>query len=76
VFGLILVRKHSFGSFHGFSSVSRRKFLGSNSYLGGGGDDIIFSIYLILPAALDLGVHSASYRNEYYQKHKNNVSGE
>jgi hypothetical protein len=34
-----------------------------------------FSIYLILPAALDLGVHLAFNRNEY-QKHKNNVSGE
>jgi hypothetical protein len=34
-----------------------------------------FSIYLILPDALGLGVHSASNRNEY-QKHTNNVSGE
>jgi hypothetical protein len=34
-----------------------------------------FSIYLILPAALGTGVHSASNRNEY-QKQKNNVSGE
>jgi hypothetical protein len=33
------------------------------------------SIYLILPAALGPGVHSASNRNEY-QKHKNNVSRE
>jgi hypothetical protein len=31
--------------------------------------------YLILPAALSLGVYSASNRNEY-QKQKNNVSGE
>jgi hypothetical protein len=30
---------------------------------------------LILPAALDPGVYSASNRNEY-QKHKNNVCGE
>jgi hypothetical protein len=35
----------------------------------------LFSIYLILPAALGPGVHSASNRNEY-QKQKNNVSGE
>jgi hypothetical protein len=35
----------------------------------------ISSIYLILPVALGLGVHSASNRNEY-QKQKNNVSGE
>jgi hypothetical protein len=35
----------------------------------------IFSIYLILPAALGLGVYSASNRNEN-QKQKNNVSGE
>jgi hypothetical protein len=35
----------------------------------------IFSIYLILPAALGPGVHSASNRNEY-QKQKNNVYGE
>jgi hypothetical protein len=33
-----------------------------------------FLMYLILPAALDPGVHSASNRNEY-QKEKNNVSG-
>jgi hypothetical protein len=37
---------------------------------------IFFSICLILPAALEPGVYSASNRNEY-QKHKNNnVSGE
>jgi hypothetical protein len=35
----------------------------------------LFSIYLILPAALGLGVYSASNINEY-QKQKNNVSGE
>jgi hypothetical protein len=34
-----------------------------------------FSMYLILPAALGPGVHSASNRNEY-QKQKNNVSVE
>jgi hypothetical protein len=33
------------------------------------------SIYLILPAALDPGVYSASNRNEY-KKQKNNISGE
>jgi hypothetical protein len=41
-------------------------------------DDVnafFFSIYLILPAALDLGIYSAPKRNEY-QKQKNNVSGE
>jgi hypothetical protein len=32
------------------------------------------SIYLILPAALGLGIYSASNRNEY-QKQKNNVLG-
>jgi hypothetical protein len=37
--------------------------------------NFFFSIYLILAAALDPGVYSASYRNEY-QKKKNNVSGE
>jgi hypothetical protein len=36
---------------------------------------IIFSIYLILPAAMGPGVYSASARNEY-QKQKNNASGE
>jgi hypothetical protein len=35
----------------------------------------VFSIHLILPAALGPGLHSASNRNEY-QKQKNNVSGE
>jgi hypothetical protein len=34
-----------------------------------------FSIYLILPATLGPGLHSASDRNEY-QKQKNNVAGE
>jgi hypothetical protein len=37
--------------------------------------ECIFSIYLILPAALGHGVYSASNRSEY-QKQKNNVSGE
>jgi hypothetical protein len=37
--------------------------------------ECIFSVYLILPAALGPGVYSASNRNEY-QKQKNNVSGE
>jgi hypothetical protein len=32
------------------------------------------SMYLILPAALGTGVHSASNRNEY-RKQKTNVSG-
>jgi hypothetical protein len=35
----------------------------------------MFSIYLILPAALGLGVYSASNRNKY-QKQKINVSRE
>jgi hypothetical protein len=34
-----------------------------------------FSIYLILLAALDSGVHPTSNRNEY-QKQKNDVSAE
>jgi hypothetical protein len=34
-----------------------------------------FSLYLILPAALGPGVHSASNRNEYHTQ-ENNVSGE
>jgi hypothetical protein len=38
-------------------------------------DEVNFSIYLILQAALGPGLHSASNRNEY-QKQKNNVSGE
>jgi hypothetical protein len=38
-------------------------------------NQLIFSIYLILEAALGPGFHSASNRNEY-QKQKNNVSGE
>jgi hypothetical protein len=39
-------------------------------------DEVIFQIYLILPAGLGPGVYSASNRSEY-QKHKNNnVSGE
>jgi hypothetical protein len=42
---------------------------------GSGFEIRIFPIYLILPAALGPGVHSASNRNEY-QKQKNNVSAE
>jgi hypothetical protein len=38
-------------------------------------DELNFSIYLILPAALGPEVYFASNRNEY-QKQKNNVSGE
>jgi hypothetical protein len=39
-------------------------------------DEVNFSIYLILPAALGPAVYSAFNRNEF-QKHKNNnVSGE
>jgi hypothetical protein len=34
-----------------------------------------FSHYLILPAALGLGVYSASNRNEYQKQKNNNVSG-
>jgi hypothetical protein len=37
--------------------------------------ELIFSIHLILPAALGPGVYSASNRNQY-QKQENNVSGE
>jgi hypothetical protein len=35
----------------------------------------MFSIYLIIPAALDPGIYSAPNRNEY-QKQKKKVSGE
>jgi hypothetical protein len=38
-------------------------------------DEVNFTMYIILPIALGLGVHSASNRNEY-QKQNNNVSGE
>jgi hypothetical protein len=37
---------------------------------------INFSIYPILPAALDPGVYSAFNRNEYQTHKNNNVSGE
>jgi hypothetical protein len=35
-----------------------------------------FLNYLILPAALGPGVHSACNRNEYQKQKNNNVSGE
>jgi hypothetical protein len=35
----------------------------------------MFSMYLVLAATLDLGVYTASNRNEY-QKQKINISGE
>jgi hypothetical protein len=38
-------------------------------------DELIFSIYLTLPAALGPGVYSASNRNKY-QKQKIDVSAE
>jgi hypothetical protein len=49
----------------------------SRKYVGSRPDELIgfFTIYLILPTALGLGVYSASNRNEY-QKQTNNVSGE
>jgi hypothetical protein len=52
-------------------SVTSRKVSGSRP------DEVneFLSIYLILPAALDPGIDSASNRNEY-QKQKNKVSGE
>jgi hypothetical protein len=37
--------------------------------------EVLFSIFLILPAALGPGVYSASNRNEH-QKQKTNVCGE
>jgi hypothetical protein len=40
-----------------------------------GWHELIFSIYVTLPAALGPGIYSASDRNKY-QKQKNNVSGE
>jgi hypothetical protein len=39
-------------------------------------DEVIFSIYLILLAALGPGVHSACNRNEYQIQKNNNVSVE
>jgi hypothetical protein len=51
--------------------ATRRNVLGSRPDEG----NEFSPIYLILPAALGPGVHSASNRNEY-QKQKNNVSGE
>jgi hypothetical protein len=38
-------------------------------------NELIFLIYVILPAELDPGVYSASSKNEY-RKQKNNVYGE
>jgi hypothetical protein len=52
-----------------------RHYATSRKVAGSIPDEVIFEIYLIHPAALGLGVYSASNRNEY-QKHKNNVSGE
>jgi hypothetical protein len=53
-----------------------RHYATSREVAGSIPDEVIFSIYLILPAALGRGVYSASNRNEY-QKHKNkNVSRE
>jgi hypothetical protein len=37
---------------------------------------VILSIYLILPPALDSGLHSASNRNEQPETEKNDVSEE
>jgi hypothetical protein len=39
-------------------------------------NEVNFSIYLILPTALGLGVYSAFNRNEYQKRKNNNVSGE
>jgi hypothetical protein len=37
-------------------------------------NEFFFSFYLIPPTAINLGVYSASNRNEY-QKQKSNISG-
>jgi hypothetical protein len=42
--------------------------------MGSRPDEVNSSIYIILPAALGPGVHSASNRNEY-QKHKKKFLG-
>jgi hypothetical protein len=53
-----------------------RHYATSRKVAGSRSDEVneLFSMYLILPATLGPGVHSASNRNEY-QKQKN-VSGE
>jgi hypothetical protein len=73
---LLLVSDYFFRSTFLYSKggghcVTSRKVAGSNP------DEVIefFSIDLICPTALGLGVYSASNRNEYQQQ-KNNVSGE
>jgi hypothetical protein len=38
-------------------------------------DEVIFLIYLILPAALGPGIYSASNRNDYKKHTSNNVPG-
>jgi hypothetical protein len=50
--------------------TTRRKVGGSRL------DEANFLIYLIFPAALGPGVHSASNRNKYQKHQNNNVSGE
>jgi hypothetical protein len=53
-----------------------RLYATSRKVSGSRPDEVIdFAIYLILPATPGPGVHSVSNRN-WYQKHKNNVSGE
>jgi hypothetical protein len=52
-----------------------RGYAASRKVAGWSPDDELFSIYLILPAALGPSVYTASKRNEY-QKRKNYVSGE
>jgi hypothetical protein len=54
-----------------------RHYATSRKVAGSRPDEVnaFFSIYIILLAALDPGIYSASNRNEY-QKQKNKVSGE
>jgi hypothetical protein len=43
--------------------------------MGSRPDEVNFSIYLILPAALVPEVHSAPNKNEYQKQKNSNVSG-
>jgi hypothetical protein len=73
----VVERKRKSVTIYGaFGSVVVRNYASNRKVSGSIPDEVIFSIYLILSAALGPGVYSAYNRNEY-QKHKNNnVSGE
>jgi hypothetical protein len=75
-FGSILGNNFSIPLSVALVALWLRHYATNRKVLGSIPDEVMFSIYLIPPAALGPGVYSASNRNEYRKHKNNNVSGE